>query len=149
MTQGNDAKAIIDGASYSNLEFSALISVGNQTTTSDAGLFFRASNVSTGTNALKGYYVGIDANADRLLLGRMDNNWKTLKIVNTHISADYKYRITVVANGNNIKVYKYDDLLIDYTDSEPILSAGAVGLDVYKRQHPVCLYTWVGDEGRA
>lgn len=132
VTQGNDAKAIIDGASYSNLEFSALISVGNQTTTSDAGLFFRASNVSTGTNALKGYYVGIDANADRLLLGRMDNNWKTLKIVNTHISADYKYRITVVANGNNIKVYKYDDLLIDYTDSEPILSAGAVGFRANK-----------------
>ena len=133
MTQGQDDKAVMSSyGNYKNLEYTARIKVARSDATSDAGIIFRASNISTGKNALTGYYVGIDASQKRLYLGKLRNNWTNLTtIVMDNITANQYYKITVVAVEDNIKVYMDDVLKINVKDTDnPILSSG----DVYKRQ---------------
>ena len=132
VNQTNDAKAYLNGSNYDNLEFTADVMMGNDSSTSDAGIFFRASDISTGTNALKGYYVGIDAVGDRLLLGRLNNSWTGLSYIPMTINANQYYKLYVVAVDNNIKVYVDDVLKIDITDTSPILTAGYIGLRANK-----------------
>ena len=128
----NDAKAYIKDSNYVNLQFSADVMMGNGSSTSDAGIFFRASNVASGTNALKGYYVGIDAVGDRLLLGRLNNSWTGLNYTPMTINTNQYYRLTVVAVDNNIKVYVNGVLKINVTDTSPILTGGHIGFRASK-----------------
>lgn len=132
VSQTNDAKAYINDTNYVNLQFTADVMMENDSSTSDAGIFFRASNITTGTNALKGYYVGIDANQNRLLLGRIDYDWFGLSEIPMTINKNQYYTLSVVAVDNNIKVYVNDVLKINVTDTNPILTGGYIGFRANK-----------------
>ncbi|MBE7042932.1 MAG: DUF1080 domain-containing protein [Ruminococcaceae bacterium] len=131
-TQGADDKAVLSGQSFGDVKFSTYMKIGRDDVASDAGVIFRASNIGSGTNALTGYYVGMDASQDKLWLGRLNNNWTGVKTVSLTVNKNEYYKVTVEALGANIKVYINDELKINVTDSSPILTAGAIGFRANK-----------------
>lgn len=81
-------------------------------------LIFNVTNPATGTDSLKGYGAGIDS-AGQVWLGRFNNNWTQLGLVNTTINTNTWYHMKVVVNEGNIKVYVGDMATpkINFTDT--------------------------------
>lgn len=98
---------------------------------SNAGLIFRVSNYSEGADAFQGYYVGISAYNDQVILGKMNNNYEELASVTQTIDTDTFYRLKVVANDGNFTVYLNDIEVIDQPDTAFYYFPGALGLRSY------------------
>lgn len=102
----------------------------NLTITSDggnAGIIFRAANLTEGGDGLDGYYVGI---GDKYLqLGRMNQNWTELKGVEVpELTLGSTHTLKVAAFGSRIQVY-LDDVAKPYIDiTDSTYKKGAVGI---------------------
>lgn len=73
----------------------------------DAGLIFRASDPSIGTDAYKGYYAGLSS-IGNVVLGRVNNGWTELAHANLDVAIRSFHHMRVVAKGDDIKVYVDD-----------------------------------------
>ncbi|MDG6107374.1 family 43 glycosylhydrolase [Dactylosporangium aurantiacum] len=96
----------------------------------DAGLTFRVTNPTTGTDGYNGYYAGISP-AGRVVLGRAANNWTQLGAANLTVTTGTSYHLRVTAIGSSIKVY-VDDLAtpkINVTDGT--YASGSDGVRVF------------------
>jgi hypothetical protein len=69
----------------------------------DSGIVFRANSVAEGTDAYRGYYLGIGTSG-KVVLGRVDYNWTILKEVRADIRAGQTYRVSVCAKDQNIEI---------------------------------------------
>lgn len=99
---GREAKSLMN-TNYSALTYDADVSVG---ATGDAGLIFRVSNPSDGIDAYRGYYVGLDAERDRVVLGKSNGgSWQELGVSSQAIDPDRMYHLRVVAIGPRMEVY--------------------------------------------
>ena len=98
----------------------------------DAGLIFRVTNPSTGVDAYNGYYAGINAGTDKVVLGKANGGWTQLATSTQTINADTMYHLKVVASGSNIKVYFNNSgtACIDRNDSS--YTSGATGVRIYQ-----------------
>ncbi|MGB7157953.1 MAG: hypothetical protein WBD40_07790, partial [Tepidisphaeraceae bacterium] len=93
---------------------------------------FRVSRPSIGPDAYEGYYAGISASANQVILGRADGkSWTPLKIINRLIPADKSTKLDVTAHGNRIEVRLNDDAapIISLTDDQ--YTAGQAGVRMY------------------
>ncbi len=83
------------------------------------------SNNLLSSNHLQGYYAGIETGG--IVLGKHNYNWTTLAYKTQALTAGQSYKLRVVLNGDNIKIYLNDMTtpLIDYTDASPIISGKA------------------------
>lgn len=94
----------------------------------DAGLIFRATSLGTGSDAMNGYYAGLNDAGDSLVLGRMNGAWTQLAAVPLSIAANTWYRIKVVAMGSDIRLYVGDMGVPKIHVTDGTWTAGAVGV---------------------
>jgi hypothetical protein len=122
------AKSVLN-TNFASLVYDADLSVG---ATGNAGLLFRITGAATGADAYNGYYAGLDAGSDRIVLGRANGGWTPLASVAQVIDPNVLYHLKVVANGANIKVYFNNaaTAAVDLNDST--FASGAVGLRTFQ-----------------
>ena len=114
MDQGSGgAHAVATDTLFSDFVYDAVVSVGKR---GDAGVIFRASRPSIGANAFDGYYAGISAEGNTIMLGKAGGDWHPLQIVGAPVEANREYRLRVVAKAATIQVF-LDDM------DDPVLTA--------------------------
>ncbi len=131
VVSGRGYKAVLADSNYSNIDFSVDVTATNNA--DDAGVLFRVQGASTGVDNVVGYYTGINLSRNRVILGRMNNNWTEIAsspVVSSGINGNEKYNLRVVAVGSLIKVYLDDELQISHID--PTYSSGSIGFRVYQ-----------------
>lgn len=69
----------------------------------NTGLVVRATNPGYGADELQGYFIGL--NCDGVVIGRMNNNWRTLSTARKPISRNVWYHIKIEVQESSIKVY--------------------------------------------
>jgi hypothetical protein len=98
----------------------------------DAGVIFRVSKPSIGADAYEGYYAGVSASANQVILGRADGkSWTALKVFSRPIPAEKSTRLSVTAQGNRIEVRLNDQAtpIISLTDNR--WTSGQAGVRMY------------------
>jgi Beta-L-arabinofuranosidase, GH127/Domain of Unknown Function (DUF1080) len=122
------SKGIVGPSSFDDLSFEGEVQVGDA---GDGGLIFRVTSPSIGVDHYKGYYVGIDASARAVLIGKADNKWIPLARESASISAGNPHRVRIEARGPEIRVWLDDS-------SKPLLqvrddsfAAGSIGVRSY------------------
>jgi len=123
-----EAKGIAPRAVFGDVAFESDVVVGDK---GNAGVLFRVSDPSVGTDTYRGYYVGISAEGNRIEIGKSDNSWTSLSSVNKTISAGQTHRVRVEARGSRIRVW-VDDMttpVLEATDSS--FASGALGVRSY------------------
>jgi hypothetical protein len=124
-TQVSDAKALTN-TNHSAVTYEADIAPG---ATGDAGLMFRVSSPGTGIDAYKGYYAGLSAASDRVILGKAGGGtWTELGNAPATIDANVSYHLTVVATGSKISVYFNGATTPLLTVTDSTYTTGAIGL---------------------
>ena len=83
-----------------------------------------------GTDWFMGYFVGITGDAG-LIIGKHSYSYQQVAGVKLSFSQNATYRMKVVCEGANIKVYLDGTLYLDYTDSDPFLQ-GMVGMRTHR-----------------
>ncbi|MCT4686320.1 S-layer homology domain-containing protein [Vallitalea sp.] len=89
---------------------------------SNAGIVFNVDRIADGYNNFLGFYAGIDAEGNKVMLrrgiGRNNGDWKNIS--NEKVGFDIKpneyYTLKVVKNGSSIQVYLNDILYITASD---------------------------------
>jgi xylan 1,4-beta-xylosidase len=108
----------------------------------NAGLMVRVKNPANGganndsqlgIDFYQGYFVGIQTGG--VQLGKQNYDWKELNFKNQSLTAGIWYKLRAVVKGASIKIYLNDMTtpVIDYFDTDPILS-GKAGLRVFNTQ---------------
>lgn len=123
-----EAKGIAPRAVFGDVTFESDVVVGDK---GNAGLLFRVSDPSVGTDTYRGYYVGISAEGSRVEIGKSDNAWTSLTSGSKPIEAGKKHRVRIEARGPRIRVW-VDDLttpVLEATDSS--FASGALGVRSY------------------
>ncbi len=123
---GTEAKSIVYNTNYTNFIYTADVTIG---TSGSAGVIFDVTSPSTGTYAFNGYYVGIDANNDRIDFMRMSTNTFTL-ITSAWVTIEpyTSYRLRIVRSGGYVKIY-LNDMNVPKIDSyDATYSSGSIGV---------------------
>ena len=103
----------------------------------DAGVVFRASNISVGTDSMYGYYAGIRPGMNTLKLGRMEDDYTDLAVkrLNRPVVIGQWYHFTVQAQQCRLHIQVVDDVGPDaeifFNDQGCVLRAGRIGLRAY------------------
>jgi Domain of Unknown Function (DUF1080) len=129
---GGGNKAIAGSTGWTNYTAQGDVEVNSGT---QAGLLVRASNPSTGTDALNGYYIGIDTGG-HLNLGRESSGWTALQsaTIPTGVSLNSWFHVTVQASGCTFTVSAVpvgstaSPTSFSYTDTGCTFTSGAIGV---------------------
>ncbi len=129
VASGQGYKVMAKNTEFSNVSYEADLKITGGT--GDAGILFRVTGASVGGDNVIGYYAGINAGGDAVILGKMNNNWNELTRVPKTIDINKTYHLKVVAYGTLIKVF-LDDMatpVISFNDNT--YTRGAIGLRIY------------------
>ena len=121
-------KAIATDAVFKNFNYQATVSINDS---GDAGLIFRVTDAAIGADSYQGYYAGISAERNQVILGKADQTWVHFKTVAMEIDATRPHDIRVVAKGLMIRVF-VDDMAtpkIEWEDTS--YREGAIGVRRY------------------
>jgi len=128
-TEGySGSKSVQSSTLFSDLIYDFKIRIGN---TGDGGVIFRAGNLSMGADEYNGYYAGISAAGQNVLLGKADGSWHQLKTATMAIQANTWYQMRVEAIGPVIKVYVNDMNIPKITYTDYSFSTGCIGVRCY------------------
>lgn len=122
-------KAVAVDTDFSDLEYEGVVSIGDA---GDSGLIFRIHDAAIGADAYCGYYAGIRATDDRVILGKADGDWTELATYHGPIDADHDYLLKVEAIGPQIRVFLDGKLVIDARDEQ--FQSGMIGVRNYSSQ---------------
>jgi hypothetical protein len=124
-----DFKALLEKGVYTNVLLEAEITpppVG------DAGVIFRVSKPSVGLDTYEGYYAGVSANSNQVIVGRADGkSWTPLKYVGRAIPVDKSTRVSVTAVGNRIEVRLNNEAKPIVSITDDLWTSGQVGVRLY------------------
>jgi hypothetical protein len=121
-------KAIVPSAVFNDLIYQANVALNDS---GDAGLIFRVTGATIGADAYRGYYAGISAEHNQVILGKADNQWFPIQAVPMHIDPSIPHTLRVEALGNKIRVF-VDDMQTAKIDVEDgAFSEGAIGVRRY------------------
>ena len=126
---GGGTKVVATSTQFSDFIYTADITVKS---TGDAGLVFRVTDPAIGSEAYKGYYVGLNPATGMVELGKSSNNrWVVIGSSKFPSSLNTKYKVKIRAIGNKIEIFLNDqnNPLITATDQE--FSKGSIGLRSY------------------
>ncbi|MGE5599569.1 MAG: PKD domain-containing protein, partial [Bacteroidota bacterium] len=128
---GYGHKSVANGTSFTNFTFEADVKVSSTASGANGGIIFRVSNPSVGYDTYNGYYVGIYAGDDKVVLGKANGSWTQIAQAAMTIDANVFYHIKVIASGTSIKVYVTDMVnpRIDVTDSSH--GSGMIGTRIW------------------
>ena len=117
--------AMLD-TNFTNLVFDATIAIAGGS--GDAGLVFRAGNLSDQLNSLNGYYAKISA-AGSVMLDKFENGARSTIIAATmDIVAGKEYHLQVTAEASKISVFVDDMAVAKISASDESFSSGADGV---------------------
>lgn len=119
-TYVNDNGFYMSSQTASNFLYTGDVKI--ESTYASAKLVFRAQS-----SEFSSYAVDIDPNMDRVRLFNFASG--DIQVYNTQIDTGVTYKVKVIANGNNIKVYLNSVKVIDATATA--YSSGRIGLSVY------------------
>jgi hypothetical protein len=122
------AKIVALGAVFTDLVYEAEVFPPAH---GDAGLMFRASRFDVGGNDFNGYYVGLNAENNSVLLGKSNGQWSDLKKASFQLTADQSYSVRVEASGPKISVYVSDMSMPILEAEDGEFSSGAIGLRLW------------------
>lgn len=132
VTADSGAKSIAAKTNFTDITYDVDVKVtANQ---QNAGLLFRASNLSVGADSFNGYYVGIgnDGNFQGAILGKSNGSWTEIARKSMIIDFNVSHHIKVVAISSKIKIY-VDDMNTPKIDiSDDSFNAGSVGFRTWK-----------------
>jgi len=118
-------KAVATSAVFGDLSYQAAVTVNKS---GDAGLIFRVGDAAIGADSYRGYYAGISAERNEVILGKADQKWFPLKIVGMPVEANKAHEIRVEAKGKMIRVF-VDDMTTPKIEMEDdSFSQGAIGV---------------------
>lgn len=127
-----DMKTIVANSHYTDFTYETDVVVNRDDTWSDSGLIFRANDVTNNLDGYRGYYAGISADRNKVILGKCDNKWIEIDAKNMTINKGETYHLKVEVIGNNIKVYINNVLKISTSDTTFV--SGHIGLRSFKTQ---------------
>ena len=122
------AKSVVSATSFSDFTYDFKVRVGNN---GDGGVIFRASRLSFGADEYNGYYAGINAGGDQVILGKANGQWTPLRIVSMSINPDTWYSMRVEAEGASIKVYVNDMTTPKIIHTDNSFASGMIGVRSY------------------
>ncbi|KAI0404824.1 glycosyl hydrolase [Xylaria palmicola] len=125
LTSSGAAVAILD-TNFGDLVYEAAISIPEPNM--DAGLLFRASNVSGDTAQFNGYYVKISASGSVTLEKAGNGTSSLLKKGKAAIKTGTEHRLRVTAVGSEISVFVDDMRAPKITATDKSFSTGADGV---------------------
>jgi hypothetical protein len=126
---GNGTKIIATSTKFSNFIYSADISVN---TAGDAGLLFRVSDPAVGSEAYKGYYLGMNAKTGLIELGKSSNNkWIVIASAKHALDLGIFYRLKIKADGDKIEIFINDAKTALLTAHDDEYKEGSIGLRAY------------------
>ncbi|RVU00308.1 DUF1080 domain-containing protein [Mucilaginibacter limnophilus] len=126
---GRGTKVIATGTRFSNLTYTADVSVNS---TGDAGLVFRVTEAAIGSDAYKGYYVGLNAETGTIQFGKASNSkWVVISSAKYPLEMNKSYKVTIKAVNDKFDVFINDEkkAVISAKDSE--YKTGSIGLRAY------------------
>lgn len=127
---GSGSKIIATGTQFSNFEYTADLSIGSG---GDAGLMFRVTDPAIGADMYKGYYLGLNAEAGTIQLGKVSNKqWIVISSAKLPMEVNKVYKVRLRAVNDKFDVFIDDK-------KEPVLSTadrhydtGSIGVRAYK-----------------
>ncbi|MBU6532908.1 family 43 glycosylhydrolase [Streptomyces sp. NPDC057245] len=122
-------KALLD-TDFADFTYDADVRLRPGRGNGDAGLTFRVTRPSVGTDAYSGYYAGIGRDG-RVVLGRVDDSWTPLATARTRLAPGSAHRVRVTAVGPSIKVYVDDMRTPKISVTDGTYDSGANGLRVF------------------
>ena len=81
------------------------VRLANESSSSSAGYMFRTGGFTAAANSGTGYYAGINAYSDKVVLARITNGYAELATAPFIAAANTLYHLKIIANGASIKVY--------------------------------------------
>jgi hypothetical protein len=128
----NGPKAIANAPAYTNFTYEGDVAVASG---GNAGLLFRAGNISAGANNQNGYMATLDPAASTLTLGKfVSQSWNPIASASLPLSPNTMYHMRIVAVGSSIQVFLGDMNTPKISASDATYSAGKFGFR-----------TWQGD----
>ncbi len=121
-------KAVVPATDFKNLIYQATITLDDA---GDSGLIFRVKDAEIGPDAYQGYYAGISAEKNQVILGKADNAWKELKSVTMEIDAAKPHVIRVEAKGSKIRIFVDDMTHPKIEAQDESFSHGSIGVRRY------------------
>jgi DUF1680 family protein len=122
------AKGIAARALFADFLYDCDVIIGDK---GNAGVLFRTSDASVGTDQYRGYFVGISAEQNRVEFGKSNNAWTSLSSVNKSIEAGRAHHIRVEARGPQIRVW-VDDMTTPVLEArDESFASGALGVRCY------------------
>src|SRR6218665_1274213 len=127
---GNGSKMIATGTRFSDFEYTADISVS---TGGDAGLMFRVTAPAIGADMYKGYYLGLNAEAGTVQLGKVSNKqWILIASAKIRMEPDKVYKVKLKAVNDKFEVFINDQTAPVLSASDRHYSTGSIGVRAYK-----------------
>jgi hypothetical protein len=122
------SRAIETSTNFSDLNYQATIKVSDS---GDAGLVFRVTDSGIGPDAYRGYYAGVSAQRQELILGKADFGWHPLKTVPLAVSASEAQTLRVEAKGDVIRVFANGSEKPQIEIKDGSFKQGSIGLRRY------------------
>ncbi|KAH8891380.1 putative glycosyl hydrolase [Thozetella sp. PMI_491] len=120
-------KALLD-TNFTDLVYDADVTINSGS--GDAGVVFRTTNPSTGTDSYNGYYAGIKTDG-KVVLGAANGGWRQLAIADMAITTGTQYHLRVQAVGSQIQVFVNDLSTPKISITDSTYSSGSDGVRVY------------------
>ena len=126
---GNGTMIIATGTKFSDFVYNADIAVNTE---GDAGFVFRVSDPAIGSEAYKGYYVGLNAKTGFVELGKSSNGkWIVIASAKYSLQLKQNYKLKITAAGNKFEVFLNDETKPIITAIDNEYKEGNIGLRVY------------------
>ncbi|WP_236718028.1 family 43 glycosylhydrolase [Actinoplanes sp. TFC3] len=126
-TASAGGKALLD-TNFTNATYDTDVTItsGN----GDAGVVFRATQATVGTDAYRGYYAGLTT-AGRVVLGKANNNWTPLAGAPVTLQRGVACHLRIQAIGTSIKVYVNNAATPSISVTDTSFASGANGVRVF------------------
>ncbi|MCI8360274.1 MAG: hypothetical protein HFE86_02935, partial [Clostridiales bacterium] len=125
---GRTKAAIKGGETWQDYAVEADITVTAQKgDNSNAGIIFRASNISDGPDSYNGYYIGVKNG--QALVGHANGGWNSIQSI--PIAAKDSHHVKVLVCGSAMQFYVDGDMI--YSMNNSLYTAGTVGLRSYEQ----------------
>ena len=123
------SKSVQTSTRFSDFIYDFKVKVGNR---GDGGVIFRADRFGFGADEYNGYYAGISAASNQVILGKANGNWTPLRLVSMSIAENTWHQVRVEAKGSLIKVFVNDMETPKITFEDSSFKSGMIGVRCYE-----------------